>query len=736
MLLRDRLLHIRTNRVRIATSASSDYYVAKNGNDSWSGTLAAPNGGGTDGPLLTISAAQAKIRTALASPGGLTRNWRVIIRAGTYFQSSELVFTLADKAGPGYAVVWEGYPGEHVVISGGESLSGFTVNGSGYWEKTVTAGYFGELWVNGNRSRWPIRPSNTAAPYTVSGTLSSTGSAATDPVKPTTPGDTCIGTNRFTFNAGELDSTWPGITDVRIQAWDTAWWHSLLKVTSVDNGTRTAVLNGRPLHTVGLTAGKPWRRENYVGDLSTSFKGEHYLNRTTRLLTYVPRDRETTGSSTVIRPKLSRLMVITNGGGRTENSGNTSQVSPLKAGNIGFINLTFSHTNSVLLDVGFIGSQGNQFYRHQGDICITGSENVTFDHCTFEHLGGTAVRFGPGCKYGSVVNCIFRDLGGSAVAAGWEMNNDSTIWPVGDFTSQKTTGWHTIRNNEIHDYGIVDPACPGVTLGGNLHTTIRNNRIYNGPAVGINVGFVFGATSFEVNRTQDILVAYNKIHDIGSSTYGPYDLGGVYTNGPVTNGVWEYNHIYNVVGYANTPDTEARGIYFDNYSVGKTARFNLVHDTSEASFQITYGIGNTVTNNIFVGSNYRHLATMTNPTENPSNLEVVNFNRNIVYWSHGQTRVNYPGGITSYRFTFDYNLYYASNQTITRFNNDQTVSQWTTIGNAGGPQDTHSIFNQDPLFTNVATKDFSLSPVSPAYSLGFQRFDVSSAGTQGPIGAT
>ena len=39
-------------------------YVAPNGNDQWSGNLAAPNKARTDGPLATFAAAQQKVRAA------------------------------------------------------------------------------------------------------------------------------------------------------------------------------------------------------------------------------------------------------------------------------------------------------------------------------------------------------------------------------------------------------------------------------------------------------------------------------------------------------------------------------------------------------------------------------------------------------------------------------------------------------------------------------------------------
>jgi len=44
---------------------ASVWYVATNGNDSWTGTLASPNGGLTDGPFLTVEKARATVQAAI-----------------------------------------------------------------------------------------------------------------------------------------------------------------------------------------------------------------------------------------------------------------------------------------------------------------------------------------------------------------------------------------------------------------------------------------------------------------------------------------------------------------------------------------------------------------------------------------------------------------------------------------------------------------------------------------------
>ena len=52
--------------VPYASPSSADFYVATNGNDTWTGTLAAPNGSNTDGPSATVTSASRAPRRSTA----------------------------------------------------------------------------------------------------------------------------------------------------------------------------------------------------------------------------------------------------------------------------------------------------------------------------------------------------------------------------------------------------------------------------------------------------------------------------------------------------------------------------------------------------------------------------------------------------------------------------------------------------------------------------------------------
>ena len=100
------------------------FFVATNGNDAWSGKLAAPNAAGDDGPLATLAAARDAVRKRKAA-GPLARPVRVQIRGGTYSMTETVTFGAEDSGAEGAAISYEAYPGETPELVGGRRVEGF-----------------------------------------------------------------------------------------------------------------------------------------------------------------------------------------------------------------------------------------------------------------------------------------------------------------------------------------------------------------------------------------------------------------------------------------------------------------------------------------------------------------------------------------------------------------------------------------------------------------------------------
>lgn len=86
------------------------FYVAKNGKDSWSGKLAAPNADGTDGPFASLEKAQAAMRSSDIDT--------TYVRGGDYYQKHVLWLDGQDSG-----VTFTGYGDEKAVIHTGPQAS-------------------------------------------------------------------------------------------------------------------------------------------------------------------------------------------------------------------------------------------------------------------------------------------------------------------------------------------------------------------------------------------------------------------------------------------------------------------------------------------------------------------------------------------------------------------------------------------------------------------------------------
>jgi hypothetical protein len=129
----------------------ADFYVAKDGNDSWSGTLPTPNQKHTDGPFASVARAQAAVRKLIQSHP--KKPISTMIRQGYYYlplsptSPGTLNFSAADSGTSQTPVTWENYPGETPIVSGGEALG---------------AGGLQLSWTNPSGNLWQVQlPKNT-----------------------------------------------------------------------------------------------------------------------------------------------------------------------------------------------------------------------------------------------------------------------------------------------------------------------------------------------------------------------------------------------------------------------------------------------------------------------------------------------------------------------------------------------------------------------------------------------
>lgn len=149
-----------------AQEAKADFFVAENGDDSWSGTMSTPNKSRSDGPFASIERARQAVRVlknkiflpkkdpiekrwiGSPHPFGQGRDILVLVRKGYYYLDAPLTFTSADGGErvetdypsgafeyhklKDYFVTYSAYPGESPVISGGRKIAGWRKQGASW----------------------------------------------------------------------------------------------------------------------------------------------------------------------------------------------------------------------------------------------------------------------------------------------------------------------------------------------------------------------------------------------------------------------------------------------------------------------------------------------------------------------------------------------------------------------------------------------------------------------------
>lgn len=770
-----------------ATAGSVTYYVAPNGKDTWSGTLAAPNGNNTDGPLATFDRARAVVQANKAGFSQVT----VQFRAGTYELPAAVQFTAADSGSAATQITYQNYPGEMAVISGGKALTGWTQSTTvpGAWRVSVAGMQpFEQLWVNGQRryrARWNVTSAsgylNNLGPIYVANSTGCTNAnyaAGYSPALLITSGARsgqyeCF--DRFFFRTGDINPNWSGVSDanhpIEVIVFED-WTVARMRLASIGPSSiyAGAPANSSVAYLVGaMSVGQFWGVlpghryliDNVKEALSSSTPGQWIVDTDTSgnpsVLTYVPAAGEDFSGNppTVMVPQISQLLV----------ANNLSYVS--------FKGLTFSHANWVAGTPGYTTFAAGENAPNDtvpAALSFTKSSHIVLDSVAVANTGGwgadivgTNANFttpASACSSQSLQNCNnqvvnseFTDLGSGAIRLG-----DN---PVASDTDANVAAFDLIYNNVLAGG---DRMLPGTALWiGDAHdNVIDHNDLYDFYNTAINLGH---SLNFDANNlpnwTHDNLISYNHVYQIGQGVTD--DIGAVHAaTGLQTGNQLLHNTFHDITHDPGTGGYGGWGIYLDQGSSFVTAKNNLVYNTSATGFTYNHsesgtfqlkGTPNPIQNNIFAfgaeASIHRNL------DDGGMNLT---FQNNIVYWDQTAPPFGPPSpqmgmwvcnGSTSALtgcFSFASNLYYskidpgmATWRFIVGSSNPMalTLAMWQGLG-----EDAGSATTVDPLFVCPAKTacsgsgafNFNLQSNSPAPALiHFVPFDPTQAGRANPV---
>lgn len=657
-----------------ALAGPATFHLAPDGNDAWSGRLAAPNAQGTDGPFRTPQRAQQAVRQA-----GKQAEVAVLVR-GVHRLAQPLIFTPEDSGSEKCPVTWTSAPGQRGVFSGGRVIRGWREGPGGVWTAEVPevkAGslYFRQLFVAGRRATRARSPNQGF--YRVEGLV--------DPKPGAKWND---GVDRFRFGGDDIRPLGDlgNVEVVVFHSWNT----SRVRIAAVDPERRVVTFTGptvfRPL---GWDPQQRYYVENACELLDAP--GEWYLDERSGVVSYRPLPGEDPSRLEIVAPVLTELVRI---------EGDPDAGKWVE--HLGLANLVLEHADWSLGPKGYGDPQAAVTV--PAAVSATGARHCRLEGCEIRHVGNYGVWFSRGCKENRIVANRIHDLGAGAVRLG------EPRMPPSD---QTTSTGNLISNNYLHDGGHVYAGAVGVWLAQASDNELSHNEIHSFNYSGISTGWNWNDVPTRTLRNR---IEFNHVHHVVRGMLS--DAGGIYTLGTQTGTVIRNNVFHDIFPYSGTP-AMAWAIYFDQDSNGLTAEDNVVYNTLTGGIMNTGSQGNVIRNNVFALSAWQAAWRWKNIKEPPSVVE-----RNIFYVTQGEL-FHDDGGREDTRSRWDRNLYWRTDGRPVEFY-EEPLADWQAKGNDG-----HGAV-ADPRFVDPAHYDFRLRPDSPALGLGIRSIDTSRVGLVGP----
>lgn len=666
-----------------ASEKTTVIYVAKDGNDAWTGTLTAPSPDKLDGPLATLEGARNKIRT-LKVYGELSSPVTIMVRGGMYVLDRTFLLEAQDSGSRECPILYRAYPGEIVVIRGTKRISA-------RWEKyndsimkcTIPeaknrAWDFNQLFVNGER-KIRARIPNKGEYLRVGGEVEVESRKKTS----------------FKYYSGDL-RRWGNLNDAIIINYH-SWDEAILRIMDLDEDKNIVSFTGPTRWDFNFGRDGLWGVQRYYVENvfeGLDSPGEWYLNRNTGELFYWPMEGENINDSDITAPVLCELLRLQ---GDLKNEHFVRYVT--------FSGFTFCESDWYLPPGGFGGKQAEIDSSVLSAIIFEGAERCAFKNNVVRNVGAHAVWFGDHCQYNSIEGNEITKAGAGAVKIG-------TV----DGTNPSTKR-NLVRNNHIHDCGEIYNGAVGIWIGQSAENTVSHNEIHDMNYTGISVGWTW---SLADNTCYGNIIEFNEVYKVMKNAN---DGAGIYMLGKQPGTVIRNNIFHDI-----SPEHHfGWGIYLDAEASNITVMNNIAYRCEHGGSMQHFGRNNLWTNNIFVNSDKQQLfiAAGRGSEEN-------RWIQNIIYYSgensYVMDGVNKGEEIFTAVKEMDYNLYFYTRGNrpedlkFTRLPGIESLPDWQARG-----YDEHSII-ADPLFVDIDNDDYTLRPDSPALKLGFKNIDVSKVG--------
>ena len=519
-------------------------FVATDGNDNWSGRIAAPNTDKSDGPFATLERARDEIRILKQAgempDGGMT----VEVRGGVYQREQPFVLSGEDSGSNDAPITYRARKGEEVRLTGGKAVTNFQpVTDPKVLErlapeargnvlqadlKALGVTDYGEVKGGGLELFFDDKPMMVSR-WPNEGFIRITDLIESDSVN--IRGRKGSKTGKF-FYEEDRPSRWVGENDVWVHGyWFHDWSEQRHKIESIDVEKRIISVVP-PYHVYGYRKGQWFYGFNMLAEID--MPGEWYLDREAGILYFWP-------------------------------------PAPIKENQT---TVSVAKTLVTVQDASYVTIRGFILEATRGTaITMKGGTHSRVVGCTLRNLGSWAVGISGG-TYNGVVGCDIYETGAGGIALSG--GDRKTLTPAG----------HYAENNHIHHYARWERVYKAAVAISGVGNRISHNLIHNAPHMAISFG------------GNEHLIEFNEIHSV---CYESNDAGAIYTGRDWTmrGTVLRHNFMHNISGFQ---DRGCMGIYLDDMFCGTTIYGNVFYKVTRAAF-IGGGRDCVVENNIFVDCN-------------------------------------------------------------------------------------------------------------------------------------
>ncbi|MEP0174872.1 MAG: CBM35 domain-containing protein [Paraglaciecola sp.] len=559
------------NLYSISTYADTQqvFYVATNGDDDNTGTLAAP--------FKTLEKARDSVREINSNMSG---DIFVYIRGGNYPITDTIELTSADSGTNDYRIYYQAYNEEEPILNGATLVENWSQHDGNIYKASLNRNEkLRTLIVNGERAYMASQRVGANGGW---GTYTITEGEA-DWAR--TSGSHADG---VFYDLSDIPSI-TNITDVEIMN-QTKWNTNFVTVreTIVEDDQRVMKFS-QPYAAIAMN--QNWGGFTTSGNhtLMNAYEfldeaNEFYFDRNTHTLYYYSETRNI-DSAEVWAPHASELV----------NLNGDSKTGRIK--NITFKGLTFAYTDATLPEVA--GSAGkttvqaatykmaysdgnwhNDVYRAydvmSGAISVNHAENISFEDGVIKHIGSEGINFTNDVLESQIVGNAILDIGGSGI----NIAHPQHVY-IGDSDDGST-------DSEYEKYASDEEGLVQNIL-------VKNNLIYDATRV------YWGHAAITAFFTDGLIIEHNQIQNTnysgvslgwGWNNFGPEEIGEAATT-VARNNSFSNNRVYNVMTtledggafytLGNQPDSIANG----NYVKAPTTHFQGVYHPDEGTAYYT-----------------------------------------------------------------------------------------------------------------------------------------------------